>query len=1274
MNPAKMKPKSILLKLVLFSSSVFCNHLLAQSGTQNYFMPTIFPNAPNTAAFSKYGNYEVSLFTGVPDISVPIYTIEAGDLKMPITLSYHASGIKVSDVASWAGLGWSINTGGSIIRSIVGMPDETGYLTGELPNHNLNPQVNADLDELYNIVGQGTDVRPDIFSYNIPGHCGKFFFNGTNNYQVQKIPFSPISIQKSININNKNALSFTIKDEHGTTFLLGQNYVETTGVSGGGAISNYTATSAWMLENMISSNKRDTIRLSYSSVAINQPDALNETCRITDRPVSLNPFCNIINIGSPVYVVVNNSPGIIEQQLKTIYFKNGRIDFDLNTTPRADIGGGSVYGGTNFYSIGQIRVSIYNFARKTFEVQKTIKFYQSYFGSSSLFGTTGVGNLRLRLDSIQILDKAASIIQHYRFRYNRIPLPNYTSLSRDFWGYYNHKQDGYNANGSPSATLIPQMIVDDEPGTGTYTPPLPTITIGSTIANSRGVDTNFMQACMLDTIYYPTGGYSTFSYQTNRYVDNSGKTQFVGGLRVASINSYDGINPTPIIKTYQYGSGQPTFVPSTVEPSSGFYTGSVTYRTWICADSACFAKVRCAEIRLRTFYAQSTASLDPFDDSLVGYPSVTEFYGTPASNTGKTSYSYSFASDNIQMASSSGNMIYLSNSFQRGLLLSRAEYLRQANGSYQILKLDSNAYSFTKSGFTPTVYHGVGLAVGQTIINTGAVVRAYHGQVGPDDSQGTFLFGTYDIQTGSNYLVSSTSKIYDTQNTSLYSSSTVNYIYGDTTHWQVAKISHVDSKGNTHVTVNKYPFDYLSGSTTHNALLDTMINHNMISEIVEKWDSVKDVAASTNFISGAQFNTYQTGSLPGSIVPWKISTLAVSSPITNFSPMYVNTGTGALTPDSRYVQRISFDAYDSQNNIAQYTPRNATTSVILWDYLSENPIAQVKNIPSGATSTAYTSFEANGKGNWIFSGTPVSDLTAPTGKMVYPLSSGSITYNYSPLTSYVLSYWSNNGAATVTLNSGTITGNNLSTSGNWTYYEHIVPATAGTITISGSTSIDELRLYPVNAQMITYAYEPEGLMTMADTKGGINHFEYDYFARLKNIKDFYGNIVNNYGYHTYDQTIGNQAYSSSFTRNNCPTGTTPGSLTYVVPANKYYSSTLASANAEATYDLNTNGQAKANQNCGCPITTTSFTLSNSTGINGFQVTFSGISSPYNFPATGSTVIQVPVGTYATIKAGPFGSATHTFSLTGQSTQSNVHYATFTNVAVTSGSNLTLSIQ
>lgn len=70
------------------------------------------PPSPQASALARYGEYPVSLATGVPEISIPLYDIRLGGYTLPVSISYHASGIKVDDVASTVGLGWVLNAGG----------------------------------------------------------------------------------------------------------------------------------------------------------------------------------------------------------------------------------------------------------------------------------------------------------------------------------------------------------------------------------------------------------------------------------------------------------------------------------------------------------------------------------------------------------------------------------------------------------------------------------------------------------------------------------------------------------------------------------------------------------------------------------------------------------------------------------------------------------------------------------------------------------------------------------------------------------------------------------------------------------------------------------------------------------------------------------------------------------------------------------------------------------------------------------------------------------
>ena len=86
--------------------------------------PRVIPPTPEASAYAKYGEFPVSTYTGIPQISIPLHQIHLESLELPITLNYHAGGIKVEELASRAGLGWTLQAGGLISRTMRGLPDE----------------------------------------------------------------------------------------------------------------------------------------------------------------------------------------------------------------------------------------------------------------------------------------------------------------------------------------------------------------------------------------------------------------------------------------------------------------------------------------------------------------------------------------------------------------------------------------------------------------------------------------------------------------------------------------------------------------------------------------------------------------------------------------------------------------------------------------------------------------------------------------------------------------------------------------------------------------------------------------------------------------------------------------------------------------------------------------------------------------------------------------------------------------------------------------------
>ena len=114
--------------------------------------------------------------------------------------------------------------------------------------------------------------------------------------------------------------------------------------------------------------------------------------------------------------------------------------------------------------------------------------------------------------------------------------------------------------------------------------------------------------------------------------------------------------------------------------------------------------------------------------------------------------------------------------------------------------------------------------------------------------------------------------------------------------------------------------------------------------------------------------------------------------------------------------------------------------------------------------------------------------------------------NLSSSKRYKVTYYAKSGTPSI---NGVVSSNDApSNNGNgWKYYEKTVTGVSS-ITISGSAYIDEVRIYPEEAQMTTYTYEPLYGVT---SEGGQNHviqkYYYDKFGRLELVKDLDGKVI-----------------------------------------------------------------------------------------------------------------------------------------------------------------------
>ena len=94
------------------------------------------PPSPEVSAILDYKEPDVSYSSGLPIIDLPVFTINEGSLSLPISFHYLSGGIRASQEASSAGLGWCLEPAAVVARTVYGLPDELNELHKGLMKRN----------------------------------------------------------------------------------------------------------------------------------------------------------------------------------------------------------------------------------------------------------------------------------------------------------------------------------------------------------------------------------------------------------------------------------------------------------------------------------------------------------------------------------------------------------------------------------------------------------------------------------------------------------------------------------------------------------------------------------------------------------------------------------------------------------------------------------------------------------------------------------------------------------------------------------------------------------------------------------------------------------------------------------------------------------------------------------------------------------------------------------------------------------------------------------
>lgn len=480
-----MKKNILLLTFIFFK--VLCGQDMIQK-------PITIAPTPEASNFINYYITPAVSATGTMNIKIPIHEIIIDDIKLPIELNYHTGGIKVNDLSGSVGLGWSLNAGGGIYRSINNMADEKysdnhhTYLSSiynleELIPGNGSVYTFNNQAKLQSISSGSSDLNPDNYSYSFLNFSGGLYFDNNKvfkNDNSEALDFS---------YSSNKLETFTVYDDIGSTYLFKENEYSSSAFSS-------TNKTSWKL-NEIKTNKNNRIKFEYSKYNSSFLNATHSFLyRIKVLPeqsnggaVCLNDKDNFQN----VYSQVNNGNLLIDKiqsDDQTIIFKYSDNLNAVDWRRKLDY------------------IEIYN---RDNELIKKIE----------LKYKIAKGDKRLLLYEVNFKSIDSNLEYKYQLQYNELDSSPFTNtLNKDLFNYYNF------ANNTTLLKLEQGNLGDA----------LGYVSVSYYNAN-REPNINGAKVNSLNKITYPTGGSMNIDYSLN--VENN---KYSPGLRVNKVELIDSDN------------------------------------------------------------------------------------------------------------------------------------------------------------------------------------------------------------------------------------------------------------------------------------------------------------------------------------------------------------------------------------------------------------------------------------------------------------------------------------------------------------------------------------------------------------------------------------------------------------------------------------------------------------------------------------------------------------------------------------------------------------
>jgi RHS repeat-associated protein len=518
-------------------------------------LPQVIPPSPTAASLGRWAESPVSPYTGAVQTNLPLYTVREGELTVPIALNFHHGGVRVEEEATWVGLGWSLDAGGVITRTIRGTDDlnqDWGYAFNTFPQGftlgDTGPEVQAYYSK-YRQYQQELDTEPDLFYYNVGGLSGKFILEAKspNSFPLTGIPLDRSNVKITCEKLAANNYRWTIVTPASLTYTFEAQEVTASAQSVDNTAQNHQSTgnytgfnyssamtrqvSAWYLSHIASPNQAGAVNFEYytdklysSTSRLLFSETYKELLTACATAGSCQTTC-AAGVGSDVGDRLSSLLTVTQNQyLKSIRFTNGRVDFE--TEERADVQPfrpGNVNATWPFYDV---------FGNAD---------YEQLIATTSPLPTNTSGTPQ-RLKSIKLRDAGGSLLNQWNLSYSYFGAGNVNQNDLSLAGRsktYNRlrlRLDAVQEAGSDGTTTVPPFsftYVGDFLQNGK----LANNSLPSKVSAQRdlfgyynayvqgidrSVNDDVKATGTLAAISYPTGGRREFLYESNEAFGGKG--------------------------------------------------------------------------------------------------------------------------------------------------------------------------------------------------------------------------------------------------------------------------------------------------------------------------------------------------------------------------------------------------------------------------------------------------------------------------------------------------------------------------------------------------------------------------------------------------------------------------------------------------------------------------------------------------------------------------------------------------------------------------------